>query len=644
MISGSRRLSRFFILLACLAVGVVVLTVLRIPAAQATSTGFSYSGAEQLYTVPAGITAVTITAVGAPGAAYSGSGPAGRGASVTATEPVTAGQTLYVEVGGTGRISGSGFDGGAGLSGGASDVRTCSTSTCSLSTDDTRLVVAGGGGGSGGPGGFGEVAGLGGDAGDVSAVGAGNGACGYDCNQTVPAAGNGGFEGTAGGLEEGGGGEDGALGQGGPGSLSGGGGGGGGGYFGGGGGGDGGGGGGGSSYWIPSATNTSMTTAPTGTPPGVVITPVPNVTIGSALPEPTFHTSYSTDLSASGGQAPYGFAVTAGSLPGLILSSDGTLSGTPNATGPFFFTVTATDANGATGTQNEELIVGPAPQAITFTTTPPVDAVVGGPTYTVGAAGGNSGNYVVFSYIYFNGPPICTVNGSVVTFVTPGTCVIGANQAGLSNQSGFLYYTAAPQVEQSFTVYAGPATQTIGFTSTPPSNATVRGAGYTVSALASSGLPVTLSIDASATSVCSIAGSVVTFIGVGTCVVDANQSGNVDYLIASQVQQSMVVHEPTSGALMIGTLSLPRGVSGTRYDVPLVAVGGNIPYKWSLVSGALPRGLHLKAASGTVTGRVGWSDSGTYTFAVKVVDRKVKLKGSPPIQHSAVEVLSITVS
>ena len=364
MILGSRRLFRFLALVATLVVGLVVVTVLQIPAAHATSTTFSYTGAEQQYTVPARISAVTITAIGAIGSEYYDSGPAGLGASVTATVPVTPGETLYVEVGGSGFTED--FDGGGtgnGSGGGASDVRTCSLSSCSLSSDDTRLVVAGGGGGAGGPAGLYEDQ-AGGNAGDVSVVGAGNAACGYGCDQP---AGNGGFEGTAGGLLGGGpsfGGDqdsDGSLGQGGSG-YSDDGGGGGGGYFGGGGGGYGAGGGGGSSYWIPSATNTSMTTATLPTPAGVVISTVPNITIGTTIPNPTFNTAYSANLSGNGGQAPYTFALDGGSSDGLSLSSDGTLSGIPNAVGPFFFTVTATDANGYTGTQNEEIIVDKAPK------------------------------------------------------------------------------------------------------------------------------------------------------------------------------------------------------------------------------------------------------------------------------------------
>ena len=53
------------------------------------------------------------------------------------------------------------------------------------------------------------------------------------------------------------------------------------------------------------------------------------------------------------------YAVTAGALPtGITLATAGVLSGTPTVTGTFNFTVTATDANGCTGTRAYTLVVG----------------------------------------------------------------------------------------------------------------------------------------------------------------------------------------------------------------------------------------------------------------------------------------------
>ncbi|MBH8567410.1 putative Ig domain-containing protein [Microvirga sp. STS02] len=87
----------------------------------------------------------------------------------------------------------------------------------------------------------------------------------------------------------------------------------------------------------------------------------------TTLPNGTQGTAYSQALSASGGTAPYTYAVTAGSLPsGLTLSSAGVLAGTPAANGTFSFTVTATDAFGSTGSQAYSLVVA-APSSVTWT-------------------------------------------------------------------------------------------------------------------------------------------------------------------------------------------------------------------------------------------------------------------------------------
>jgi hypothetical protein len=67
-------------------------------------------------------------------------------------------------------------------------------------------------------------------------------------------------------------------------------------------------------------------------------------------------------LQASGGVAPYTWAVTVGTLPaGLSLASDGTLSGTPTGTGTSSFTVQATDAGSDTATRSLSITSVSAP-------------------------------------------------------------------------------------------------------------------------------------------------------------------------------------------------------------------------------------------------------------------------------------------
>jgi hypothetical protein len=81
--------------------------------------------------------------------------------------------------------------------------------------------------------------------------------------------------------------------------------------------------------------------------------PVP-LTVGKVkVPAATVGTPYSLGLVASGGTAPYYWAVKSGTLPaGLALGSDGTISGTPSVAGKFSFTVGVSDSSVFTETSS----------------------------------------------------------------------------------------------------------------------------------------------------------------------------------------------------------------------------------------------------------------------------------------------------
>ncbi|MBI4748116.1 MAG: putative Ig domain-containing protein [Acidobacteria bacterium] len=88
----------------------------------------------------------------------------------------------------------------------------------------------------------------------------------------------------------------------------------------------------------------------------------------SSLPGGTVGLSYLQTISASGGTAPYTYAVTSGSLPpGLTLLSDGTLSGVPTTNGSFSFTVTATYGFGCTGNKAYTLVIAACTPGTSFT-------------------------------------------------------------------------------------------------------------------------------------------------------------------------------------------------------------------------------------------------------------------------------------
>ncbi|MFC5569283.1 putative Ig domain-containing protein [Lysobacter yangpyeongensis] len=103
----------------------------------------------------------------------------------------------------------------------------------------------------------------------------------------------------------------------------------------------------------------------------LVIT-APTIAVSPAsLPPGTTGTAYAQTISASGGAAPYSFAITAGALPtGVSLSGSGALAGTPTAAGSYGFTVTATDSLGFTGAHAYTWVIGEAaPVAVDDTAT-----------------------------------------------------------------------------------------------------------------------------------------------------------------------------------------------------------------------------------------------------------------------------------
>ena len=140
--------------------------------ANAATAAFGYTGIQQVFTVPAGVTQVRVIAVGGAGAG-SPSVRGGRAALVSGDLKVAPGLALSVRVGGNGAAGGGGYNGGgasaAGFGGGgASSVHVCATGaapTCPL-VGSGLLLVAAGGGGAGAPGALGATTAgtVGGDA------------------------------------------------------------------------------------------------------------------------------------------------------------------------------------------------------------------------------------------------------------------------------------------------------------------------------------------------------------------------------------------------------------------------------------------------------------------------------------------------
>jgi hypothetical protein len=114
------------------------------------------------------------------------------------------------------------------------------------------------------------------------------------------------------------------------------------------------------------------------------------------------------------------------------------------------------------------------------------------------------------------------------------------------------------------------------------------GKQFTPTATSTSGLPVTLTLDATSTG-CSFTGGVVRFTAPGTCVINANQPGNGTVPADPQVQRKITVH--TCPVLRSGRWTGPMNLSA---DV--VATGSSFTGTVDLTS----LGFGVQLFAGTV--------------------------------------------
>ena len=442
-----------------------------------TTCTFPYTDAEQQFVVPAGVSSINVLAIGGAGGNGFGVGSGGLGAKVTATLPVSGGQSLYVEVGGNGTNNdgfgnsayAGGFNGGGTSKtqhvpgadgaggGGASDVRTAPTSAGLM--PDPRLIVAGGGGG-----GSAFALGGSGDAGAAQGDGAGDtspGLCGGDADGGTATQGGAGGQGRSDDV--------GSLGQGGTGQL---GGGGGGGLYGGGGGVGCGGGGAGSSFVSPAATSYAF--LPAAAAAQVTISyqpPATDLSIGISGPAtvlPSGAISYTLTVTNNGLNQSSGFAVSdsvpatitgvASTTPGCGVSANQvscnegplavgasfvmTVTGTaPNAAGVVTDTASVTgnelDPNAANESASVTTAVGYASVSLLESVLSGTPNVGSGDTFTLTASNGgplDSGPVVVTDVVpsglaYVSSSPSggsVVLSGQTVTWTIPDLSPSGA--------------------------------------------------------------------------------------------------------------------------------------------------------------------------------------------------------------------------
>jgi uncharacterized protein YhjY with autotransporter beta-barrel domain len=258
----------------------------------------------------------------------------------------------------------------------------------------------------------------------------------------------------------------------------------------------------------------------------------PALQLDDNLPPGSGAQDYRQPLTASGGTAPYRFQLTAGALPpGLVLSESGQIGGTPAAAGSYAFTVQVTDANGFTGTQTYRFVVDASAQQIAaFVATPVQPVFTQGGTFTLSASGGGSGNPVLFASL---SPATCSVQGTVVTMVAAGTCVLSAEQAGNA-----MYQPAAQATLEVAIGIGQPELSWVGTLSKLYGEAAFELPDPTSSS------PGSFVFTSSNPAVATVSGRTVTVVGEGSATLVAQQAATANFAAASATVELVVNARP----------------------------------------------------------------------------------------------------
>jgi PKD repeat protein len=330
--------------------------------------------------------------------------------------------------------------------------------------------------------------------------------------------------------------------------------------------------------------------------------------------------AYSDTLSASGGLAPYSWAITNGVLPdGLALDgATGVISGTTATAGSYNFTVQATDANSETGVKDLSIAVHD-PLGITTTD---LSYGVTGRAYSDSLAA--TGGLEPYSWAITNS----TLPNGLILNSTTGDIYGTPTAAGTSNLTVQVMdaNTESDSRALSIPIYDPVAVDTVSL----PYGVTGRAYAQTLSAsggvspytwsIASGSLPDGLTLDGATGAISGTPTTVGSYNFTVQATDDIGETGSRALTIA--------VYDPAS----ISTTSLPNGEVGTAYNEVLTATGGLTPYSWSITAGSLPDGLSLDSAAGVISGTP--TTSGISDFTVGVTDANLE---------TASQDLSITV-
>ena len=273
---------------------------------------------------------------------------------------------------------------------------------------------------------------------------------------------------------------------------------------------------------------------------------------------------------------------------------------------------------------SQSVVVGKASQSISVATAAPATASYNA-SFTV-AASASSGLAVSYSS---GTPSVCTNSGATFTMVAgSGSCTVHYDQAGDGN------YNAATRVSNSVT--AAKAAQTVSFGTAPT---LVYGGSGTVSASATSGLAV--SYNSLTPLVCSITGSTLTVLSMGTCSIAADQSGNGNYSAASQVSQSVVVGKASQSISVATAAPTTAGYNGSFTVAATASSGLGISYSSGTPSICTNSGatFTMVAGSGSCTVHYDQAGDGNYNAATRVSNSVTAAKAAQTVSFGTAPTL-----
>jgi parallel beta-helix repeat protein len=254
-------------------------------------------------------------------------------------------------------------------------------------------------------------------------------------------------------------------------------------------------------------------------------------------------------------------------------------------------------------------------QTITF---PPIaNRTVGDAPFVLNATASSG---LTVSYRVVSGP--ASVSGNTVTINGAGEVVIEASQAGNGS------FNPALVVNRSFMVTNGTKQdQEINFAALP--GRTFGAAPFTLSATASSGLPVSFTIISGPAT---ISGTTLTITGAGTVTVQATQSGDAVFNAAPPLQQSFAVAK-ASQTITFGPLP-NRTVGDAPFNLTATASSG-LPVSYRVVSGpATVSGATVTlAGAGEVTIESSQAGNANYLPA-PVVNQIFTIQSAPGVKQS----------